>query len=257
MEKNDTHTTKTRNGQETLTSRDSCTNDAAFEQFVQLKQMLCKEVDDENRALKEENEELRASNKDKDNTIVSQATQIMKLKEQLLHAHELIDTAEKCKATGDPRPMFKYEYDLSDFEESAGIKDIDYIFDSLLYLTEIMLKPGLHLINTASDIIPIYLVLTKDNKLEHTKWQFLGTLKVFCEYWNTNIVPNIKDPERRIALTCNYATIKAAINKAPWKDVSPASWRRLSYESTKRKKAYQLAFNIKERIVNLMTSQSA
>lgn len=257
MEKNATYLPNAGYDPETLTPQNGCTDNAAFEQFVQLKQMLCKEVDDENKALKEENEELKASNKEKDDTIVSQATQIMKLKKELLHAQEIINTAEKCKDTGDPRPMFKYEYDLSDFKESAEIKDIDFMFECLLCLTEVMLKPGLLLINSASDIIPIYLVLTKDNKLGQSNYQFRGTLKVFCDYWNVNIVPHIKDEDRREALTCNYASIKATINKAPWKQVDPSSWRRLSYEATKKKKAYQHALNIKERIVNLMMSQSA
>lgn len=111
------------------------------------------------------------------------------------------------------------------------------------------------MINNASDIIPIFLVLTKDNKLENTKWQFLGTLKAFCDYWNTNIVPYIKDPERAKKLACEYSSIKATINKAPWKGTAPISWRRLASQATKKKKEYQRALNIKERIVNIITNK--
>lgn len=213
------------------------------------------EIIDENNALKKKNEELKASNKEKDETIVSQAVYINKLKKQLEHAHKIIDTVEECKATGDPRPMFKYEYDLSDFKNDAGIKDVDHLFDCLLRLAEAKLRPEVFLINNASDIVPIYIVLTKDSKLEDSIYQYRGKLTVFCDYWNTNIVPHIQDSERAEKLRCKYDSIKAEINKKHWKDIGPGSWRRLASESSKKKKTYQRAFNIKERIVNMITNK--
>lgn len=255
METNETYTQSPDYGKRTIISEASGPNHDSYAQFELLKNMLCGELINENNALRKENEELKTERKEHVETITSQAVDIKTLKKELIQAQELLKTAEKCKATGDPRPMFKYEYDLSDFNDEAEIKDVDYIFDCLLYLVEFQTKPKNYLINNASDIIPIFLVLTKDNKLENTKWQFLGTLKAFCDYWNTNIVPYIKDPERAKKLACEYSSIKATINKAPWKGTDPISWRRLALEATKKKKEYQRAFNIKERIVNIITNK--
>ena len=254
METNATHTQMPDYGQNNVTSQGSSPNAKALAQFEQFKAMLCGELIDENEALKKENEELKTERKEHVETITSQAVDIKELKKRLIHTQELLRTAEECKATGIARPMYKYEYDLTDFKTEAGINDVDYLFDCLLYLVDFQIKPEVYLINKASDIIPVFLVLTKDNKLVNTKFQFCGTLTAFCDYWNSNIVPHITDSKRAEKLACKYTSIKATIGKTPWKGTDPISWRRLASESPKKKKIYQQAFNIKERIVNMLTA---
>lgn len=255
METNETHTHKPEYSQKTVTSQTNGSNADTLAQFEQLKNMLCGELIDENNTLKKENEELKASCQKKDKTIVSQAEDINEYKNKLKLAQEIINSLEKCNGSGTPLPMYKYEYNLCDFSESAEIKDIDYLFECLLYLTEVKIKPEKYLINTISNIVALYQVLSRDENLVKTKFHFTGTLKTFCDYWNTNIVPNIKDSERAEKLTCKYGSVKTEINKAHWKNVGPGSWRRLAMESTKKKKIYEQAFNIKERTVTLITQK--
>lgn len=254
METNATHTQMPDYGQNNVTSQGSSPNAKTLAQFEQFKAMVCGELINENNALRKENEELKTERKEHVETITSQAVDIKELKKRLIHTQELLKTVDECKATGIARPMYKYEYDLTDFKTEAGINDVDYLFYCLLYLVDFQIKPEVYLINNASDIIPIFLVLTKDKKLENTKFQFCGTLTAFCDYWNSNIVPHVKDSKRAEKLACKYTSIKATIGKEPWKGTDPISWRRLASEATKKKKDYRKAFNIKERIVNMLTA---
>lgn len=254
METNATHTQMPDYGQNNVTSQGSSPNAKTLAQFEQFKAMVCGELIDENEALKKENEELKVEREKHKETITRQSVDITELKNKLIHTQELLKTVDECKATGVARPMYKYEYDLTDFKTEAGINDVDYLFDCLLYLVDFQIKPEVYLINKASDIIPVFLVLTKDNKLVNTKFQFCGTLTAFCDYWNSNIVPHITDSKRAEKLACKYTSIKATIGKTPWKGTDPISWRRLASESPKKKKDYQRAFNIKERIVNMLTA---
>lgn len=254
METNATHTQMPDYGQNNVTSQGSSPNAKTLAQFEQFKAMVCGDLINENNALRKENEELKTERKEHVETITSQAVDIKELKKRLIHTQELLKTVDECKATGIARPMYKYEYDLTDFKTEAGINDVDYLFDCLLYLVDFQIKPEVYLINKASDIIPVFLVLTKDNKLENTKFRFCGSLTAFCDYWNSNIVPHITDSKRAEKLACKYTSIKATIGKTPWKGTDPISWRRLASESPKKKKIYQQAFNIKERIVNMLTA---
>ena len=255
METNETYTHKPEYSQKTVTSQTGGSNADTLAQFEQLKNMLCGELIDENNALKKENEELKANCQKKDETIVSQAEDINEYKKKLEQAQEIIKSLEKCYGSGYPPPMYKYEYNLCDFSEKANIEDIDYLFDCLLYLTEVMIKPEKYLINTISNIVALYQVLSRDENLVNTKYHFTGTLKNFCDYWNINIVPNIKDRERAEKLTFKYESVKTEINKTHWKNVGPGSWRRLAMEPSKKKKIYEQAFNIKERTVKLITNK--
>ena len=255
METNETHTHKPEYSQKTVTSQTGGSNADTLALFEQFKNAICDEFKDENNALRKENEDLKAKCKKKDETIVSQAEDINEYKKKLKQAQETINSLEKCNGFGYTPPMYKYEYNLCDFSEKANIQDIDYLFDCLSYLTEVLIKPEQYLINTISDIVAIFQVLTKDDNLVNTKFQYLGTLKSFCDYWNTNIVPYIKETERAQKLTCKYSSVKTTIGKAPWKNTTPISWRRLAMESTKKKKIYERAFNIKERTINLITNK--
>ena len=179
METNATHTQMPDYGQNNVTSQGSSPNAKTLAQFEQFKAMVCGDLINENNALRKENEELKTERKEHVETITSQAVDIKELKKRLIHTQELLRTAEECKATGNPQPMYKYEYDLTDFKTEAGINDVDYLFDCLLYLVDFQIKPEVYLINKASDIIPVFLVLTKDNKLENTKFRFCGSLTAF------------------------------------------------------------------------------
>lgn len=248
METNETHTHKPEYSQKTVTSQTGGSNADSLAQFELLKNMICGEVMDENIALKEKNEKLESERATDKETITRQANEITKLKNMLTHAQTLISTAEKCKETGDPRPMFNYEYDLSDHEMEASAKDIETFWDNNFQLTQIMMPDGTYLIDNAAAIVAVFLVYTKSLKLEKTKWHFIGTIINFCYCWNKNVVARIEDKERAAKLTCNSKALTAELNKAPWKKIGPARWRSEANGGSKHKKKLNRAANIKERI---------
>ena len=248
MESNETHTHKPEYSQKTVTSQTNGSNANTLAQFEQLKNMLCGEVIKERDEWKESYENLKSEQATDKETIVRQSNEITKLKQMLMHAQKLINTAEKCKETGDPRPMFNYEYDLGDHVMEACAKDIETFWDNNLQLTQIMMPNGSYLINNAAAVVPIYLVYTKSYNFEKTKWHFIGTIINFCYCWNKNVAARIEDKERAAKLTCNSKALTAELNKAPWKKIGPARWRTEANGGSKHKKKLNRAANIKERI---------
>lgn len=173
---------------------------------------------------------------------------IEKLKKELSQIQEYIRTIDDCKRTGNITPAFDYVYDLSDFDESAGSNDVDIFFNNLFFIANMKGKNDEYIIKNGMAVVPIYIIFTQDTTIK-SKWLFKGDLKSFCEYWNKNLAEKMEDPERREALRCNYNTIKAAINKAPWKGSNIVSWRSLSQYSSKHKSVMGNAVNIRDRII--------
>lgn len=214
----------------------------------------------ENQELTQRNRELESElkNKTENNneliqTCANQAREINALKEKLKHAQDVINTNENSKQTNDSRVFFnKYEYDLMDFVEDVTTDDVNGLFNKLIELTNIKVDNDNYLIDCASAVIPVYIMLTKSQKIVNTKNHFEGNLKSFCGYWNKNVVSNIEDKERANCLICNYDSIKVEMNKAPWKNVGPAKWRMMALDSkTRNKKPLNRAYNIKGRMESL------
>ena len=75
-------------------------------------------------------------------------------------------------------------------------------------------------------------------------WEYKGDLTTFCKYWNINVVGNLKDETRKASLLCNYDSIKAELNRKPWKGCGPASWK-ISSADKNSKTVIGRAVNIK------------
>lgn len=216
--------------------------------FEQLKYSLHEDLINENTILKKENAELKGTIQKQNSTIVDQANELYEYKKKLRHAQEIIRTYEECKRTGDPRPMFDYVYDMSDYEKEMETKDVETFWDNMLTIINISLPDGTYLVNCAAAVVPIYLVLTKGSNIVKSKWHYKGTMADFCTCWNKNIVPRIEDPERAKQLTINYDNFKKEANRAPWKNSIPASWRRILDEGDSNKKKLKRAINIKSQV---------
>ena len=103
----------------------------------------------------------------------------------------------------------------------------------------------------AAAIAPIFILLTKDERIAK-KYRYKGTLESFCNEWNCNVAANITDEEHSKKLTCNYGSFKAVINRAPFKDSSIASWKRL-FDEGKSKNILRRAINIKVQMEKLFS----
>ena len=202
---------------------------------------LIDEIQSDNIQLKDENANLR-------NTIVNQANDLTDCKDKLKQAQEYIKTIEKCKETGDPKPAFNYVYNIEGYGVNTSCKNIETIFDVLLNLANAKVNATEYLIPNASAIVPVYIVLTDSQKIKGTIYQYKGTLPDFCDAWNANVVSRIIDEERKKQLYCEYDSMKATLNKAPWKSIKPVFWRRSADEGHRSKKILYRGVNIKERI---------
>lgn len=232
------------NDSDTLNLIRNIVNPTLYNENIELAQRN-RELEDELKTTTENNNELIQ-------TCANQAKEINSLKQKLKHAQDVIRTNEESKQNNDSRAFYnKYEYDLMDFEEDVTTDDVNGLFNGLIELTNVKVDDN-YLIDCASAVIPVYIMLTKSQKILKTKNHFVGNLKSFCNYWNNNVVPNIKDKERANCLICNYDSIKSEINKAPWKDTGPAKWRMMALESqTRHKKPLSRAYNIKGRMESL------
>lgn len=174
---------------------------------------------------------------------------ILELKEKLSHAQELINAYKQSMKSGDPTPMFKYEYDLTDYSQDTACEHVDILFDTLYELSSIQLNASTNLIENQTSVMIIYMVLHDSQKLKNTVFEYKGTLTNFVDSWNANVVARIEDPVRQKALTAHSPTIKSTLNKAPWKGVSQGSWKSLSYDTSNRNhKIYSKGYNIKSRL---------
>lgn len=143
--------------------------------------------------------------------------------------------------------LYVLKYDVNDFQEELCADDVESFFEKLIELTEIRNIDDSYIVDTGIAIVPIFKMLTESAKFKDTKWQYLGSLKNFCAYWNINVVGNLKDETRKESLLCNYDSIKAELNRAPWKGYGPASWK-TSTAGKNDKKTIKRAINIKARM---------
>lgn len=146
--------------------------------------------------------------------------------------------------------LYDFKYDVTDFHEGVSADDVEYTFEKLIELTEIRNIDDSYIVDTGIAIVPIFKMITESANFKGTKWQYLGSLKNFCKYWNINVVGNLKDETRKASLLCKYATINTELNRAPWKGYGPASWK-MSSVAPRYKTAINRAINIKVRMEQL------
>jgi hypothetical protein len=155
--------------------------------------------------------------------------------------------AQKQESNTSKEKLYEFRYDVTDFQEGVCADDVDSFFENLIQLTEVMNIDDSYIVDTGMAVVPIFKMVTESVKFKGTKWEYLGKMKAFCDYWNVNVVGNIKDETRKASLLCDYDVIKAEMNHAPWKGYGPASWK-LSSTTPKHKTAMKRALNIKARM---------
>lgn len=155
--------------------------------------------------------------------------------------------AQKQKSDTSKERLYEFRYDVTDFQEGVCADDVDSFFENLIQLTEVMNIDDSYIVDTGMAIVPVYKIITESVKFKDSNWHYLGSLKNFCNYWNINVVGNIKDETRKESLLCNYDSVKAELNRAPWKGYGPASWK-MSSADKNCKTAIKRAINIKVRM---------
>ncbi len=155
--------------------------------------------------------------------------------------------SEKQKSNTPKEKLYVLKYDVNDFQEGMSADDVDSFFEKLIELIGLRYIDDSYIVDTGIAIVPIFKMLTESAKFKDTKWQYLGSLKNFCAYWNINVVGNLKDETRKESLLCNYDSIKAELNRKPWKGYGPASWKTSSADKN-YKTVIKRAINIKARM---------
>lgn len=158
--------------------------------------------------------------------------------------------SEKQKSNTPKERLYDFKYDVTDFKEGMSADDVDSFFEKLIKLTGLMYIDDNYIVDTGIAVVPIFKMITESANFKGTKWQYLGSLKNFCKYWNINVVGNLKDETRKASLLCKYATINTELNRAPWKGYGPASWK-MSSVAPRYKTAINRAINIKVRMEQL------
>lgn len=234
-------------------SRQDEDNAQALEKLELMARILTPELTKKIDELKEENAILKIKSNKYDilkSKYAEQAIELDECKRNLMKAQELIRVAEKCKESGDATPSYDFVYDLGDFDPDFSSNDIDTFFNNLFLLANKKAKYGEYLIKNSMAVVPIYIIYKQDASITNTKWAYRSDLKSFCEYWNINVADRMEDPERREALRCNYKTIKAELNKSPWKNVGPVSWRKLADGNARHKAKLNNAATIRAEVLS-------
>ena len=201
------------------------------------------EKNEENAHLKEENGKLHKLTS-------NQALELQDCKDKIIQLQNLFNSQMQGEVTVSS-DMLHFVYDVVHFDEYITVDQINTMFMNLQKMTEIMIAPDEYLINNASAVVPIYILLTKSTKIPAI-YRYKGTMSDFCKEWNSNVASRISDKERAKALTCEYSSFKAEYNRAPWKGSSPANWKRDMVDS-KHKVKMDRAVNTKKHLERLFS----
>ena len=208
----------------------------------ELKELLA-EKDDFIASLSKENGRLR-------NATIDLTLKNQKLQEDYNEAQDIINTLRGRNESASGCGNYDFKYDATNFELAEP--DVsDSIFLKLQALVQRTDIRGNYIVDCASAVIPIFLILTGDNRFRK-EYRYKGTMKSFCDEWNHNVAANIPDKERSKKLTCNFGSIKTIINRAPFKDSSVASWQSM-FDEGKNKGILSRALNIKVQMEKLFS----
>ena len=198
----------------------------------------------------EKNARLREENDKLHRLASTQALELQDCKDKIIQLQSLFNS----QIEGEPtisNDVLHFEYDVVHFDEYITIDQINNVFLNLQKLTDIKTAPDQYLINNASAVVPIYLLLTESKKIPEI-YRYKGTKSDFCREWNSNVASRIPDKDRSQALTIEYDSFKAECNRAPWKGSSPANWNRDKVDS-KHKVKLDRAVNTKKHLERLFT----
>lgn len=221
-----------------------------------VKSILFPEIIEENNNLKEEiqHKQEQIESLTDENTRLHRA-----LSEQVLLVQEYKDKLENLQKLFNENSQEEVTvitdgldlvFDVTHFNEYIRIDQIHFLFLQLQKLVDIKIEPGKYLLDNASAVVPIYIVLTSSTNIPET-FKYKGSMRDFCNEWNSNVVAYIKDKERAKALTCDYENFKRENSKEPWTRTSPATWRRDIINSRSKLKLNR-AINIKLQLERLL-----
>ena len=224
--------------------------------FEAVKDILFPEIIKENKNLKAENqqqkeliESLMDENGSLRNIVANKELEINKCKEKLKELQTLFKGCRQEEITVSTN-VFKFTYDVTHFNEYIEIEQIDFLFMQLQKLVEIKIEPDRYLLDNASAVVPIFIILTNSKKINPI-YRYSGGMNDFCNEWNSNVVAYIKDKDRAKALTCNYISFKAECGRAPMKNTMPSMWKRDIIDS-KNKRKLERAINIRTYLEKLL-----
>lgn len=221
-----------------------------------IKRFLFPKIIEENNNLKEEIqqqqeqiESLMEENGSLRNIVVDKELEIKRCKEKLEKLQKLFseNSQEEVTVITDGLDLV---FDVTHFNEYIRIDQIHFLFLQLQKLVDIKIEPDKYLLDNASAVVPIYIVLTSSTNIPET-FRYKGSMRDFCNEWNSNVVAYIKDKERAKALTCDYENFKRENSKEPWTRTSPATWRRDIINSRSKLKLNR-AINIKLQLERLL-----
>jgi hypothetical protein len=204
----------------------------------------------ENQEKNKENVRLREENDKLHRLTSNQALELQDCKDKIIQLQSLFNSQMEGEPTIS-NDVLHFEYDVVHFDEYITIEQINNVFLNLQKLTDIKTAPDQYLINNASAVVPIYLLLTESKKIPEI-YRYKGTKSDFCREWNSNVASRIPDKDRSQALTIEYDSFKAECNRAPWKGSSPANWNRDKVDS-KHKVKLDRAVNTKKHLERLFT----
>ena len=146
--------------------------------------------------------------------------------------------------------VLHFEYDILHFGNGATPLLVDMLFRKLQELADTKIAPDQYLIDNASAVVPIYILLTQSPNINPI-YRYKGHMSDFCKEWNSNVASRIADEERSKKLTCRYESFKSEYGRVPWTVTSPASWR-TDIDSRREKIKLERAYNTKVRVESLL-----
>ena len=222
-----------------------------------VKQMLYPELVKEIKQLKEEKQEYI-------DLCDSQKTTIAELR--IINSDQALKIRRKDKKLADIQTMYNaqiqseststaaeqhFVFDMTHFDENASVEQINTLFLKLQKLAEVQTAPDEYLIDNASAVVPVFVMLRESTKINPV-FRYHGNMQDFCTEWNVNVASRIADKKRSETLTCKHGTFKAELGRAPLKGSSPATWK-VDAVSKNNKKKMGRCFNIKKHMERLFT----
>lgn len=183
----------------------------------------------------------------KDQTIISQAEEMERMRSELKQKNTLVQRYEASSKHGydDTTAKRDYSYDITDFTD-VPLEWVDDYFDRLIILANKKVL-GDFVIKDIASVVTIYILLTSHSSIKGFIWQESIMLTHFVEYWNCNVAPYLVDAEERSVLTAlNHKSVKAEYNRSMLKESPPEQWRAQYQVANKNKKTkWASALNIK------------
>lgn len=147
-----------------------------------------------------------------------------------------------------------YTYNVSDFVPEIETDNIYKVIDTMRDLTECHMGDGVtYLIENQSDVTYVYKVLTNDGIKINPKYRYMGNKADFCNLWNLNVSKFIPDSVRAQNLTLDKDTFRSMCNQGV-ATISPGLWSTKSTETSRNKRGFDHALNIKSMLEHKLAS---